>query len=143
MRRRIVLAAATVQADGAIVRELGVNRHPVVLVRTRFQQEGLKGLWEVALGRGRKPIYGPAKVGEIIDATLCRKPKGMTPWSCRRMAASQGVSQSTIHNICQSHNLKPHRVKTCKLARDSKFLEKLTDVVRLYLNRRSRRSCCV
>ncbi len=50
------------------------------------------------------------------------------------MAKSQGVSKSTIHNIWQAHNLKPHRVKTFKLSRDPKFLEKLTDVVGLYLN---------
>jgi len=69
-----------------------------------------------------------------VDATLRSKPKGMTQWSCRLMAARQGVSKSTINNIWQSHNLKPHRVKTFKLSRDAKFLEKLTDVVGLYVN---------
>ena len=58
----------------------------------------------------------------------------MTHWSCRTLAKSQGVSKSTIHNIWQAHNLKPHRVKTFKLSRDPKFLEKLTDVIGLYLN---------
>ena len=57
----------------------------------------------------------------------------MTHWSCRTLAKSQGVSKSTIHNIWQAHNLKPHRVKTFKLSRDPKFLEKLTDVIGLYL----------
>jgi hypothetical protein len=69
-----------------------------------------------------------------VDATLRSKPQGITQWSCRLLAASQGVSKSTISNISQSHNLKPHRVKTFKLSRDAKFLEKLTDVVGLYLN---------
>jgi Thiamine pyrophosphate enzyme, N-terminal TPP binding domain len=55
----------------------------------------------------------------------------MTQWSCRLMAARRGVSKSTINNIWQSHNLKPHRVKTFKLSRDAKSLEKLTDVVGL------------
>src|SRR6266404_4913630 len=73
-------------------------------------------------------------IRSIVDATLRSKPKGMTQWSCRLMAARQGVSKSTINNIWQSHNLKPHRVKTFKLSRDAKFLEKLTDVVGLYLN---------
>jgi hypothetical protein len=59
-----------------------------------------------------------------LDSGRPPKPKGMTQWSCRLMAASQGVSKSTINNIWQSHNLKPHRVKTFKLSRDSKFLEK-------------------
>ena len=134
LRGRIVLAAAAGQSDSAIARELDVNRNTVILWRRRFQAEGLDGLWEVAPGRGRKPTYGPEKVEAIIDATLRTKPKAMTQWSCRLMAASQGVSKSTVNNIWQSHNLKPHRVKTFKLSRDAKFLEKLTDVVGLYLN---------
>jgi transposase len=134
LRGRIVLAAAAGESDSAIARKLNVNRKTVILWRSRFAQEGLESLWEVAPGRGRKPTYGPEKIQQIIDATLQRKPKGMTQWSCRTMAAEQGVSKSTINNIWQSHHLQPHRVKTFKLSRDPKFLEKLTDVVGLYLN---------
>ena len=134
LRSRIVLAAAAGQSDSAIARELDVNRNTVILWRRRFQAEGLDGLWEVAPGRSRKPTYGPEKVEAIVDATLRTKPKGMTQWSCRLMAASQGVSKSTVNNIWQSHNLKPHRVNSFKLSRDAKFLEKLTDVVGLYSN---------
>jgi transposase len=134
LRSRIVLAAAAGQADSAIARNLRVNRNTVILWRTRFVREGLDGLWEVAPGRGRKPTYGAEKIGAIVDATLRTKPKGMTHWSCRLMAESEKVSKSTISNIWQSHNIKPHRVKTFKLSRDAKFLEKLTDVVGLYLN---------
>ena len=134
LRSRIILAAAEGQSDNGIAGRLGVNRKTVTLWRDRFNQEGLDGLWEVAPGRGRKPTYGQEKIQSIIDATLRTKPKGMTQWSCRLMAASQGVSKSTINNIWQSHNLKPHRVKTFKLSRDAKFFEKLTDVVGLYLN---------
>jgi transposase len=113
---------------------LATNRKTVRLWRTRFATHGLPSLWEVAPGRGRKPTYGPEKIKAIVEATLQSKPRGMTQWSCRRMAQSQGVSKSTISNIWRSHNLKPHRVKTFKLSRDPKFLEKLTDVVGLYLN---------
>jgi transposase/transcriptional regulator with XRE-family HTH domain len=134
LRSRIVLAAAEGQSDNAIAERLDVNRKTVTLWRARFAQEGLDSLWEVAPGRGRKATYGPEKIQSIVDATLRSKPKGMTQWSCRLLAASQGVSKSTINNIWQSHNLKPHRVKTFKLSRDAKFLEKLTDVVGLYLN---------
>jgi transposase len=134
LRSQIVLAAAAGQANSAIARDLEVNRNTVILWRARFEQEGLDSLWEVAPGRGRKPIYGPEKIEAIVDATLRTKPKGMTQWSCRLMAGSQKVSKSTINNIWQSHNLKPHRVKTFKLSRDARFLEKLTDVVGLYLN---------
>jgi transposase/transcriptional regulator with XRE-family HTH domain len=134
LRSRIVLAAAEGQSDSAIAQQLDVNRKTVRLWRARFAEEGLDSLWEVAPGRGRKPTYGPEKIHSIVEATLHTKPKGMTQWSCRRLAARQGVSKSTINNIWQSHNLKPHRVKTFKLSRDAKFLEKLTDVVGLYLN---------
>jgi transposase len=134
LRSQIVLAAAEGHSDNGIARRLEVNRKTVTLWRARFEQEGLDSLWEVAPGRGRKPTYGSEKIQSIVDATLRTKPKGMTQWSCRLMAATQGVSKSTISNIWQSHNLKPHRVKTFKLSRDSKFLEKLTDVVGLYLN---------
>jgi transposase len=134
LRSQIVLAAAAGQSDSAIARDLEVNRNTVILWRARFEQEGLDGLWEVAPGRGRKPKYGPEKIEAIVDATLRTKPKGMTQWSCRLMAESQKVSKSTVNNIWQSHHLKPHRVKTFKLSRDAKFLEKLTDVVGLYLN---------
>jgi len=134
LRSQIVLAAAAGQSDSAIARDLEVNRNTVILWRARFAQEGLDGLWEVSPGRGRKPKYGAEKIEQIVDATLRTKPKGATQWSCRRMAESQKVSKSTIANIWQSHNLKPHRVKTFKLSRDAKFLEKLTDVVGLYLN---------
>jgi transposase len=134
LRSQIVLAAATGQTDSAIARALHVNRNTVILWRTRFAQAGLDGVWDVAPGRGRKPTYGPDKIAAIVDATLRTQPKGTTHWSCRSMAAREGVSKSTINTIWQSHNLKPHRVKTFKLSRDPQFLEKLTDVVGLYLN---------
>jgi transposase/transcriptional regulator with XRE-family HTH domain len=134
LRSQIVLAAAEGQSDNAIAQRLQVNRKTVTLWRARFEQDGVESLWEVAPGRGRKPTYGPEKIESIVDATLRSKPKGMTQWSCRLMAARQGVSKSTINDIWQSHNLKPHRVETFKLSGDAKFLEKLTDVVGLYLN---------
>ena len=134
LRCRIVTAAADGQPDGAIAEDLSVNRKTVMLWRKRFVEQGLDGLWEVAPGRGRKATYDIDKISSIVDATLQTKPKGMTNWSCRTLAKSQRVSKSTINNIWQAHNLKPHRVKTFKLSRDPRFLEKLTDVVGLYLN---------
>ncbi len=134
LRSRIVLAAAAAQSDSAIANDLAINRKTVMLWRARFAEHGLTSLWEIAPGRGRKPTYDGAKIKAIVDTTLQTKPKGMTHWSCRLMAARQGVSKSTVSNIWRSHNLKPHRVKRFKLSRDPHFLEKLTDVVGLYLN---------
>ena len=134
LHSRIVLAAGKGQSDSAIAEQLQINRKTVNLWRHRFAEQGLGSLWEIAPGRGRKPRYGADRIKAIVDATLQTKPKGMTQWSCRLMAKSQGVSKSTVSNIWRSHNLKPHRAKTFKLSRDPKFLEKLTDVVGLYLN---------
>jgi transposase len=134
LRSRIVLAAAAAQSDSAIAHDLAINRKTVMLWRARFAAHGLTSLWEIAPGRGRKPTYDGAKIKAIVDTTLQTKPKGMTHWSCRLMAARQGVSKSTVNNVWRSHNLKPHRVKRFKLSRDPHFLEKLTDVVGLYLN---------
>ena len=134
LRCRIVLAAATGCTNLEIGRQLGVDVKTVALWRGRFAQAGVAGLWEIAAGRGRKPTYTPGKIKAIVQATLSTKPKGMTQWSCRQMAQAQGVSKSTVSTIWRSHNLKPHRVKRFKLSRDAQFLEKLTDVVGLYLN---------
>ncbi len=134
LRCRIVLAVGLGKSEAAIAAEMKVNRKTVRLWRERFAAQGLPGLWEIAPGRGRKATYSPERVKAVIDATLQSKPKGMTHWSCRLMAANQGISKSSVSNLWRSHNIKPHRTKTFKLSRDPKFLEKLTDVVGLYLN---------
>ena len=134
LRCRIVIGALEGESDSAISRRLSVNRNTVILWRKRFAEAGLDGLWDVAPGRGRKPIYWMDKIAAIVDATLQTKPAGMTHWSCRTLAEQQGVSKSTVNNIWRAHNLQPHRTETFKLSRDPKFLEKMTDVVGLYLN---------
>ncbi len=134
LRCRIVLATAGGESDVTVSKRLGVNRNTVILWRKRFAVEGLDGLWDIAAGRGRKAKYSIDKIAAIVDATLQSKPAGMTHWSCRTLAENQGVSKSTIHNIWHAHKLQPHRSKTFKLSRDPKFLEKMTDVVGLYLN---------
>jgi transposase len=134
LRGRIVLAAGHGKSEAAIAAEMKVNRKTVRLWRERFVAQGLPGLWEIAPGRGRKAVYSPERIKAVIDATLQSKPKGMTHWSCRLMAANQGISKSTVSNLWRSHNIKPHRTKTFKLSRDPKFLQKLTDVIGLYLN---------
>ena len=134
LRCRIVLASARGMTEVEIAAALNINRKTVRLWKNRFIEEGLQGLWEIAPGRGRKPTYGPDRIKAVIDTTLHAKPKGSTHWSCRTLAADQGVSKSTVSNILRSHNLKPHRTRTFKLSRDPRFLEKLTDVVGLYLN---------
>jgi transposase len=134
LRCRIVLAALAGDDNVAIAQELGVSRPTVQLWRKRVHQGGIEEVWKIAPGRGRKPRFDQAKRDQIIQSTLQSKPQGMTHWSCRRMAEAQGVSKNTINRLWQLHNLKPHLSRTFKLSRDANFLEKLTDVVGLYLN---------
>lgn len=134
LRSRIVLMAADGKQDLEIAGELNVNRHTPALWRKRFQREGLDGVWETQPGRGRKPRYDEQKINAIMTATLQTKPQGSTHWSCRTMARAQDVSPSTISRLWQEYNLKPHRTRSFKLSRDKQFLEKVTDVVGLYLN---------
>jgi len=134
LRCRIVLGIAAGKAEVVVAAENRVNRKTVRLWRARFLAEGLQGLWEIAPGRGRKATYDSTRIKAVIDATLQSKPRGSTHWSCRTMAQAQGISKSTVNNIWRSHNIKPHRTQTFKLSRDPRFLEKLTDVVGLYLN---------
>jgi len=133
-RCRIILAAADGRQDKEIAEDLQVNSKTAALWRRRFLKEGTDCLWEVASGRGRKPTYPATKVAAIIESTLQSRPAGATHWSCRSMAKAQGVSKATVNRIWQSHQIKPHRTKGFKLSRDPNFLEKLTDVVGLYLN---------
>ncbi len=134
LRCRIVLAAAAGETNLAIAAESAIDVKTVALWRGRFGRRGPEGLWEIAAGRGRKPRYSPRKIQAIVQATLTTRPAGMPQWSCRQMARAQGVSKSTVSNIWRSHHLQPHRTKRFKQSRDTQFLEKLTDVLGLYLN---------
>ena len=134
LRASIVLMASGGVANHAIAKALKTSRPTVQLWRGRFQEGGLKALTEIEKGRGRKPEITPEKVTAIIEATLHSKPSGATHWSCRSMAKAMGVSPDTVNRIWRAHELQPHRVTSFKLSSDRRFVEKLTDVVGLYLN---------
>ena len=134
LRARIVLLAADGVSNSEIARRLEISRPTVLDWRKRFAAERLDGLTWVRPGRGRKPSIGAAKVRRIVHATQHTKPANATHWSCRSMALAQGVSAATVQRIWSAHGLQPHRVKTFKLSRDPRFVDKLTDVVGLYLN---------
>jgi transposase len=133
LRSRIIVAAAEGQSDKAIGAALMVRRETAALWRRRVREQGIGCVWEIAAGRGRKPRYAAPSVSQWVEATLQTKPAGATHWSTRSLARAQGVSKSTIHRVWQDHGLKPHLTRTFKLSRDPRFLEKLTDVVGVYL----------
>jgi transposase len=132
-RRAYVLLGA---ADGIpiyrLAEEVGVSRMTAFDWRARYEQDGIASVTEMRPGRGRKSTISPAKVEEIVDATLHKKPEGETHWSCRSLGEALGVSHSTVQRIWDANGLQPHRTETFKLSGDKKFVEKLTDVVGLY-----------
>ena len=134
LRCRIVLGALAGEQNQAMAARLQVSRPTVNLWRKRVRDLGIGQVWEMAPGRGRKPSYDQATRDAIIHATLQTRPKGMTHWSCRTMAAAQKVSKDTVNRLWQRPQLKPHLSRTFKRSRAAKFLEKLTDGVGLYLN---------
>jgi transposase len=132
LRARIVLLAAQGKSNGQIAAELGCNVNTARLWRNRFVRLGLPGLHD-APGRGRKPTYVGVREAEILAATL-RPPQTATHWSARRLARQVKASKSTVHRIWQRHRLKPHREKTFKFSHDPLLVEKVVDIVGLYLN---------
>lgn len=134
LKARIILMASEGIANHAIAKTLGTSRPTVQLWRQRFGKGGLKALTKIEKGRGAKPMIPAEKVTAIVEATLHRRPAGATHWSCRTMAKAMGVSPDTVNRIWRAHELQPHRVTTFKLSHDPRFLEKLSDVIGLYLN---------
>jgi transposase len=133
-RARIILLAAAGRPNAAIAREVGMSRPTVLLWRERFARGGVPGLSYEKPRPGRKPAIGPDKIKAVVDATLQTTPPAATHWSVRKMAKAQGLGRTTIHRIWRQHGLQPHRVETFKLSKDPRFVEKLRDVVGLYLD---------
>jgi transposase len=125
-------------ADGIasqdIAKALSVSRPTVQLWRQRFLALRLPGLEKDAPRPGRNPRIAPGKIKAVVEATLHTTPANATHWSTRSMAQAQGLSAASVRRIWRRHRLKPHLVETFKLSRDKRFVEKLHDVVGLYLN---------
>ena len=134
LRARIVLLSASRQSTMWIADELATSVRTITRWRTRYESGGLAALLADAPRAGRPKTLDQEAVEAIIKRTLEEKPAGSTHWSTRTMAAAAGVSQATVHRIWRAHGLKPHRVKRFKLSNDPQFVEKLQDVVGLYLN---------
>jgi transposase len=133
-RAQIIRMAAEGIYSQDIARALKVSRPTVQLWRQRFLSLRLPGLEKDAPRAGRIPKIPQRKIQAVIEATLHTTPPNATHWSVRDMAKSQGLSRMTVQRIWKQHDLKPHLVGTFKLSRDKQFVEKLTDVVGLYLN---------
>jgi transposase len=133
LRARIVLGAAAGLSNTELAERLGLTRMTVAKWRGRFVRGRVDGLLDEARP-GRPRTIGDEKVEEVIARTLESTPKDATHWSTRSMAAEVGLSQTAISRIWRAFGLQPHRVESFKLSTDPLFVDKVRDVVGLYLD---------
>ena len=133
-RAQIVLACGAGETNTAISKRMGLTGMTVGKWRKRYRDLGLEGLHD-ELRPGRRRTYEDDKVAEVINRALQSKPTdGSTQWTARSLAAATGISKSTAHRWLQTFSLQPHRQKSFKLSNDPFFVEKVRDIVGLYLN---------
>jgi len=132
-RSRIVLLAADGQSNTQIAKRLRLSKPCVGKWRQRYLDFGIQGLDE-ALRPGRPRTIAEEKVALVVRTTLKTKPKNGTHWTVRTMAGETGISLKTVHRIWQAFGLQPHRRKHFQLSTDPLFVEKVLDIVGLYLN---------
>jgi len=133
-RSRIVLLTAAGVGTMSIVRALGKSKPTVWRWQQRFVAQGIAGLERDATRPGRKPPLAPAVIALVVGKTLHERPPAATQWSTRTMARAVGLSQTSVRRIWNAHGLKPHLTRGFKLSNDKRFVDKLRDVVGLYLS---------
>ncbi|MFA4092024.1 IS630 family transposase [Mycobacteroides chelonae] len=133
LRAKIVLAAAEGGSNTELAGRLGVNRGTITKWRNRFADLRCDGLLDEPRP-GRPRVVGDDRVEELIAATLETAPANATHWSTRSMATHLGMSQSTVSRVWRAFGLAPHKQDSWKLSKDPLFVEKVRDVVGLYLN---------
>jgi putative transposase len=133
-RARIVLAAAAGESNSDIGARLDIKRGTVGKWRRRFIEQRLEGLYD-ELRPGKPRTIDDERVAELVNKTLHTKPaNGATHWSVRAIAAETSISPTSVHRYFKLFGLQPHRSESFKLSTDPFFIEKLRDVVGLYLN---------
>jgi len=133
MRCRVVLACAEGETSTAVAEDLGLNISTVRKWRRRFVEARLDGLHDEPRPGAPRTI-GDDDVERVIVTTLEQSPPDATHWSTRSMATATGMSQSAVSRIWRAFGLKPHLVESFKLSPDPLFVEKVRDIVGLYLN---------
>ena len=131
-RARVVLECATGKANRLVARELRLDEDTVSKWRQRFLVKRLDGLLDEPRPGAPRTITD-TRVEQVVTLTLETTPRDATHWSSRAMAARCGVSQSTVARIWRAFRLQPHRSESFKLSRDPLFIDKVRDIVGLYL----------
>lgn len=132
-RSKIILLADKGLSNKEIAQKLGLSRPTVGQWRRRYLEQGFVGLHDEPKPGGPRSI-SDEHVASLIRRTLKTKPKGRTHWSCRAIAEETNLSKSTVHRVWQAFGIQPHRQKHFKLSNDPFFVEKVRDIVGLYLN---------
>lgn len=133
-RARIVLLAGEGRQDQEIASAVGCGRHAIARWRKRFLEQGIEGLRKDRPRGGRPATVRTRLAQQIVRLTTQGLPQEATHWSSALMARQVGCSGSTVLRVWRAHGLKPHRVRNFKVSTDPQFVEKLEDVVGLYLN---------
>ena len=133
-RARIVLMAADGRENKDIAPAVGVTRQLVGRWRNRYVAKGLAGIEKDAPGRGRKATRRQSLAARIVEMTTQSKPPDATHWSTRTLADALGTNRSMVQRVWNANHLQPHLTRGFKLGNDPRFVEKLLDVVGLYLN---------
>lgn len=133
-RARIILLDSQDRENIEIAEEVGTDRQTVGRWRSRFVREGIEGIRKDRPRGGREPTRRAENVYEIIRLTTREKPENATHWTTRTLADKLGIDHTMVHRVWKAAGLKPHLVRTFKVSNDPQFIEKLTDVVGLYLN---------
>ena len=132
-RARVVLECAAGKPNTIVARELRLTKQTIGKWRSRFLRQRLDGLLDEPRPGAPRRI-GDADVERVMRLTLETAPRDATHWSTRAMARRCGLSQTAVSRIWRAFSLRPHRVKTFKLSKDPLFIEKVRDIVGLYLN---------
>jgi len=132
-RARVILGCAAGQSNTAVARELRLTKQTIGKWRTRFLSQRLDGLVDEPRPGAPRRI-GDTEVERVMRLTLETTPRDATHWSTRAMARRCGLSQTAVSRIWRAFALRPHRVETFKLSKDPLFIEKVRDIVGLYLN---------
>ncbi|MET4702197.1 transposase [Constrictibacter sp. MBR-5] len=133
-RAGIILATADGAGTNEIMRRTGKSKPCVWRWQARFMAEGVEGLLRDRTRPSRIPPLGPDVAERVVALTLADPPAEATHWTGAMMAQAAGISVSSVQRIWRSHGLRPHRVERFKLSNDPQFVEKLRDVVGLYVD---------
>jgi transposase len=133
LRAKVILESATGLTNVEVAKKLGINNNTVSKWRTRYIRSGIEGLVD-APRSGAPRTVSDEDVEMVVRMTLDKRPRGATHWSTRSMAEATGLSRPTIHRIWRAFGLRPHVIETFKLSTDPFFVDKVRDIVGLYLD---------